>query len=122
MEQKLYLEITYGDNDWAETMNNVLAAVRYSLQQLRGSYVWSEDINKKDFDEISELLRAMITAQLNFEGFFRYGTKDYDYAKDTFSIKFDIVTEDKIKSWDNFETVYIQLFGSDRDYGDWFIV
>lgn len=122
MEQKLYLEITYGDNDWAEAMNNILASVRFSLQQLRGSYQWTEEMNKKDFDAISDLLRAMITAQLNFEGFFRYGTADYDYAQDTTSIKFNIVTEDKIKSWDNFETVYIQLFGSDRDYGDWFIV
>lgn len=122
MTQKLYLEVTFGDNDWAEAINNAFSGIKTALQQFRGAFHWSEELGKKDFDTVTNLIRSIIAAQLNFENFFRDRDDDYDYTEDVASIKFDIVTEDKIKSWDNYETAYIQLYGTQKDYGDWFIV
>jgi hypothetical protein len=122
MTQKLYLEIAFKDNDWAEAINNVFSSIKSALQQFRGAFYWSEELSKKDFDAVTDLIRSIIAAQLNFENFFRDRDAEYDYTEDVASIKFDIVTEDRIKSWDNYETAYIQLFGSKQDYGNWFIV
>ena len=122
MTQKLYLEVAFRDNDWAEAINNAFAGIKITLQQFRRAFQWSEAMGKKDFDTVTNLIRSIIAAQLNLENFFRCGDADYDYTEDVASIKFDIVTEDKIKSWDNYETAYIQLYGTQKDYGNWFIV
>ena len=105
MTQKLYLEVAFKDNHWAEAVNNAFSGMKITLQQFRRAFHWSETLGKKEFDN-----------------FFRCGDADYDYTEDVASIKFDIVTEDKIKSWDNYETAYIQLYGTQKDYGNWFIV
>lgn len=122
MTQKLYLEVAFKDNHWAEAVNNAFSGIKITLQQFRRAFHWSETLSKKDFDAVTNLIRSIIAAQLNLENFFRCGDDDYDYTKDVASIKFDIVTEDKIKSWDNYETAYIQLYGTQKDYGNWFIV
>ena len=122
MAQKLYLEVNFKDNHWAEAVNNAFSGIKITLQQFRRAFHWSETLSKKDFDAVTNLIRSIIAAQLNLENFFRCGDDDYDYTEDVASIKFDIVTEDKIKSWDNYETAYIQLYGTQKDYGNWFIV
>lgn len=122
MTQKLYLEVNFKDNHWAEAVNNAFAGMKITLQQFRRAFQWSEAMGKKEFDAVTNLIRSIIAAQLNLENFFRCGDDDYDYTEDVASIKFDIVTEDKIKSWDNYETAYIQLYGTQKDYGNWFIV
>lgn len=122
MTQKLYLEVAFKDNHWAEAVNNAFSGMKITLQQFRRAFHWSEALGKKDFDTVTNLIRSIIAAQLNFENFFRCGDDDYDYTEDVASITFDIVTEDKIKSWDNYETAYIQLYGTQKDYGNWFIV
>ena len=122
MEQKIYLEITFGDNDWSEAISNLLPAIKDTLQDFRGAFIWSEDISKKEFDMFANLIRKMIAAQLNFELFFWEGNDNYDYTEDVANIKFDIVHQDNLKTYDNFETAYIQLFGSPKEYGNWFIV
>jgi hypothetical protein len=122
MEQKLYLEITYGDNDWAEAMRNLLPVIKNVLQDFRGAFIWSEDIGEKDLNMFAGLVRKMIAAQLNLEYFFWEGDDNYDYTEDVANIKFDIVHQDNLKTYDNFETAYIQLFGSSKEYGNWFIV
>lgn len=122
MTQKLYLEVAFKDNHWAEAVNNAFSGIKITLQQFRRAFQWSEAMGKKDFDTVTNLIRSIIAAQLNLENFFRCGDANYDYTEDVTSIKFDIVTEDKIKSWDNYETAYIQLFGTQKDYGNWFIV
>ena len=122
MTQKLYLEVNFKDNHWAEAVNNAFSGIKITLQQFRRAFQWSEAMGKKDFDTVTNLIRSIIAAQLNLENFFRCGDDDYDYTEDVASIKFDIITEDKIKSWDNYETAYIQLYGTQKDYGNWFIV
>ncbi len=122
MEQKLYLEITYGDNDWAEAIRNLLPVIKGTLQDFRGAFIWSGDIGKKDLDMFAGLIRKMIAAQLHLEHFFWEGDNNYDYTEDVANIKFDVVHQDNLKTYDNFETAYIQLFGSSKEYGDWFIV
>lgn len=122
MEQKLYLEITYGDNDWAEAMRNLLPVIKNVLQDFRGAFIWSEDIGGKDLNMFAGLVRKMIAAQLNLEYFFWEGDDNYDYTEDVANIKFDVVYQDNLKINDNFETAYIQLFGTQKDYGNWFIV
>lgn len=122
MEQKLYLEITYGDNDWAEAMRNLLPVIKNVLQDFRGAFIWSEDIGEKDLNMFAGLVRKMIAAQLNLEYFFWEGDDNYDYTEDVANIKFDVVYQDNLKTSDNFETAYIQLFGSAKEYGNWFIV
>lgn len=122
MSEKLYLEITYGDNDWANTMNNILPSIRYTLQDFRSAFSWSEDMSRKEFNTFTSLIRKLIAAQLNFEQFFWEGKNDYDYSEDVEHIYFDIVRADEIESNNNYETVYIQLYGSDREYGEWFFV
>ena len=122
MEQKLYLEITYGDNDWSEAIRNLLPVIKSALQDFRGALVWSEDIGKKELNMFAGLVRKMIAAQLNLERFFWEGDDNYDYTEDVANIKFDVVHQDNLKTYDNFETAYIQLFGSTKDYGNWFIV
>ena len=122
MEQKLYLEITYGDNDWSEAMRNLLPVIKNALQDFRGAFIWSEDIGEKDLNMFAGLVRKMIAAQLNLERFFWEGDDNYDYTEDVANIKFDVVYQDNLKTSDNFETAYIQLFGSAKEYGDWFIV
>jgi hypothetical protein len=122
MEQKLYLEITYGDNDWAEAMRNLLPVIKNVLQDSRGAFIWSEDIGGKELNMFAGLVRKMIAAQLNLEYFFWEGDDNYDYTEDVANIKFDVVYQDNLKTSDNFETAYIQLFGSSKEYGNWFIV
>lgn len=122
MEQKIYLEITFGDNDWSEAISNLLPAIKDTLQDFRDAFVWSEDISKKELDMLADLIRKMIAAQLNFEHFFWEGDDNYDYTEDVANIKFDIVHQNNLKTYDNFETAYIQLFGSSKEYGNWFIV
>ena len=122
MTQKLYLEVAFKDNHWAEAVNNAFSGIKITLQQFRRAFQWSEAMGKKEFDTVTNLIRSIIAAQLNLENFFRCGDANYDYTEDVTSIKFDIVTEDKIKSWDNYETAYIQLYGTQKDYGNWFIV
>lgn len=122
MEQKLYLEITYGDNDWSEAIRNLLPVIKGTLQDFRGAFIWSEDIGKKELDMFAGLVRKMIAAQLNLEHFFWEGDDNYDYTEDVANIKFNIVYQDNLKTNDNFETAYIQLFGSSKEYGNWFIV
>lgn len=122
MEQKIYLEITFNDNDWCEAISSLLPAIKGTLQDFRCAFVWSEDIGKKELDMFAGLIRKMIAAQLNLEHFFREGDDSYDYTEDVTNIKFDIVHQDNLKTYDNFETAYIQLFGSPKEYGNWFIV
>ena len=122
MEQKLYLEIAYGDNDWSEAIRNLLPVIKNVLQDFRGAFVWSEDIGEKDLNMFAGLVRKMIAAQLNLEHFFWEGDDNYDYTEDAANIKFDVVYQDNLKTSDNFETAYIQLFGSAKEYGNWFIV
>lgn len=122
MEQKIYLEITFNDNDWCEAISSLLPAIKGTLQDFRGAFIWSGDIGKKEFDMFAGLIRKMIAAQLNLERFFREGDDNYDYIEDVANIKFDVVHQDNLKTYDNFETAYIQLFGSQKEYGNWFIV
>lgn len=122
MEQKLYLEITYGDNDWSEAIRNLLPVIKNVLQDFRGAFIWSEDIGGKELNMFASLIRKMIAAQLNLEHFFWEGDDNYDYTEDVANIKFDVVYQDNLKTSDNFETAYIQLFGSAKEYGNWFIV
>ena len=122
MEQKLYLEITFNNNDWCEAIRSLLPAIKGTLQDFRDALVWSEDIGKKELDMFAGLIRKMIAAQLNFEHFFWEGDDNYDYTEDVANIKFDVVHQDNLKTYDNFETAYIQLFGLTKDYGNWFIV
>ena len=122
MEQKLYLEITYGDNDWSEAIRNLLPVIKNALQDFRGAFIWSEDIGGKELNMFAGLVRKMIAAQLNLERFFWEGDDNYDYTEDVSNIKFDVVHQDNLKTSDNFETAYIQLFGSQKEYGNWFIV
>ena len=122
MEQKLYLEITFNDNDWCEAISSLLPAIKGTLQDFRDALVWSEDIGKKELDKFAGLIRKMIAAQLNFEHFFWEGDDNYDYTEDVANIKFDVVHQDNLKTYDNFETAYIQLFGPQKEYGNWFIV
>lgn len=122
MEQKLYLEITFNNNDWCEAIRSLLPAIKGTLQDFRDALVWSEDIGKKELDMFAGLIRKMIAAQLNFEHFFWEGDDNYDYTEDVANIKFDVVHQDDLKTYDNFETAYIQLFGPQKEYGNWFIV
>ena len=122
MEQKLYLEITYGDNDWSEAIRNLLPVIKNVLQDFRGAFIWSEDIGGKELNMFAGLVRKMIAAQLNLKHFFWEGDDNYDYTEDVANIKFDVVYQDNLKTSDNFETAYIQLFGSAKEYGNWFIV
>ena len=122
MEQKLYLEITFNNNDWCEAIRSLLPAIKGTLQDFRDALVWSEDIGKKELDKFAGLIRKMIAAQLNFEHFFWEGDDNYDYTEDVANIKFDVVHQDDLKTYDNFETAYIQLFGPQKEYGNWFIV
>lgn len=122
MEQKIYLEITFNDNDWCEAISSLLPAIKSTLQDFRGAFIWSEDIREKELNMFAGLIRKMIAAQLNLEYFFWEGDDNYDYAEDVSNIKFDVVHQDNLKTSDNFETAYIQLFGSQEEYGNWFIV
>ena len=122
MEQKLYLEITFNNNDWCEAIRSLLPAIKGTLQDFRDALVWSEDIGKKELDMFAGLIRKMIAAQLNLEHFFWEGDDNYDYTEDVANIKFDVVHQDDLKTYDNFETAYIQLFGPQKEYGNWFIV
>lgn len=122
MEQKIYLEITFNDNDWCEAISSLLPAIKSTLQDFRGAFIWSGDMGKKELDMFAGLIRKMIAAQLNLERFFWEGDDNYDYTEDVSNIKFDVVHQDNLKTSDNFETAYIQLFGSQKEYGNWFIV
>lgn len=122
MEQKIYLEITFNDNDWCEAISNLLPVIKGTLQDFRGAFIWSGDIGKKELDMFAGLIRKMIAAQLNLERFFWEGDDNYDYTEDVSNIKFDVVHQDNLKTSDNFETAYIQLFGPQKEYGNWFIV
>lgn len=117
MNGRYYLEITFGDNDWCEAMELILPAIKKNIAHFDGcfNYFTYRYINKF-FDGI----RNLIVAQLNL--ICRIDAIHYDYTKDAARIKFAIVPEDKIKTADNLETAYLQLFGSPKDIGNFFIV
>ena len=117
MKGRYYLEITFGDNDWCEAMKVILPAIKMNIANFDGCIDYFED---DDVYEFFEGIRNLIIAQLNLIG--RVFQVHYDYTKDAAHIKFAIVSEDKIKTADNLETAYLQLFGSPKDIGNYFIV
>ena len=118
MEQKLFLEITYGDNDWAEVMNNILPAIRSTLQSFRTLICW----NELELEDLASYFRTLIATQLNLQAYLWHGKDSWDYTEEVSHIKFKLVEYDNLKASDNYETAYIQLYGNDQQYGEWFIV
>lgn len=117
MNGRYYLEITFGDNDWCEAMELILPAIKKNIAHFDGylDYFTYHYIN-----EFFDGIRNLIVAQLNL--ICRIDAIHYDYTKDAARIKFAIVPEDKIKTADNLETAYLQLFGSPKEVGNYFIV
>lgn len=116
MKGRYYLEITFGDNDWCEAMELILPAIKMNIANFDGCLdYFSEGVN-----DFFEGLRGLITAQLNLLCW--VDQVRYNYADDAAHIKFAVVSEDKIKTADNLETAYVQLFGSPKDIGNYFIV
>lgn len=116
MKGRYYLEITFGDNDWCEAMELILPAIKMNIANFDGCLdYFSEEVN-----DFFAGLRGLITAQLNLLCW--VDQVRYNYAEDTARIKFAVVSEDKIKTADNLETAYLQLFGSPKDIGNFFIV
>lgn len=116
MRGRYYLEITFGDNDWCEAMELILPAIKMNIANFDGCFDYFTD----EINNFLEGIRNLIVAQLNL--LCRVDQIHYDYTKDAASIKFAVVSEDKIKIADNLETAYLQLFGSPKDIGNFFIV
>ncbi len=125
MKGRYYLEITFGDNndwceddnnDWCEAMKLILPAIKMNIANFDGCIDYFAD----DIYEFFESIRNLIIAQLNLLCWV-YQVR-YNYAENASQIKFSAVPEDKIKTADNLKTAYLQLFGSPKDIGNFFIV
>ena len=116
MKGRYYLEITFGDNDWCEAMELILPAIKMNIANFDECLDYFTD----EINDFLEGIRNLIVAQLNL--LCRVDQIHYDYTKDAARIKFSVVPEDKIKTADNLETAYLQLFGSPKDIGNFFIV
>lgn len=117
MKGRYYLEITFGDNDWCEAMELILPAIKMNVANFN-EYI---DYLTDEINDFFEGIRNLIVAQLNLLCRVIDQIR-YDYTKDAARIKFAVVSEDKIKTADNLETAYLQLFGSPKDIGNFFIV
>ena len=117
MKGRYYLEITFGDNDWCEAMELILPAIKMNVANFN-EYI---DYLTDEINDFFEGIRNLIVAQLNLLCRVIDQIR-YDYTKDAARIKFAVVPEDKIKTADNLETAYLQLFGSPKDIGNYFIV
>lgn len=120
MKGRYYLEITFGDNDWCEAMELILPAIKMNIANFDGCLNYFTDKINGFFEGI----RNLIVAQLNLLCWVDQIRYDYakDAAEDVARIKFAVVPEDKIKIADNLETAYLQLFGSPKEIGNYFIV
>ena len=120
MKGRYYLEITFGDNDWCEAMELILPAIKMNIANFDGCLNYFID----KINDFFEGIRNLIVAQLNLLCWIDQIRYDYakDAAEDAACIKFAVVPEDKIKIADNLETAYLQLFGSPKEIGNYFIV
>ena len=116
MKSRYYLEITFGDNDWCEAMELILPTIKMNIANFDGYLDYFTD----EINDFFEGIRNLIVVQLNL--LCLVDQVHYDYTKDAARIKFAVVPEDKIKTADNLETAYLQLFGSPKDIGNFFIV
>ena len=114
---RYYLEITFGDNDWCEAMELILPAIKMNVANFN-EYI---DYLTDEINDFFEGIRNLIVAQLNLLCRVIDQIR-YDYTKDAARIKFAVVSEARIKTADNLETAYLQLFGSPKDIGNFFIV
>lgn len=116
MKGRYYLEITFGDSDWCEAMELILPTIKMNIANFDGCLDYFTD----EINDFFEGIRNLIVVQLNL--LCLVDQVHYDYTKDAARIKFAVVPEDKIKTADNLETAYLQLFGSPKDIGNFFIV
>lgn len=116
--ERLYLEINFKDNDWYDAMQLVLPAIKATVIHYHDCLLYGE---QKDIQGFYNCLRSLITAQLNLIAW--YDEIAYDYAEDAKAIEFNLVQENEVKTHNNYETVYVQLFGNnEKSIGYYFFV